>query len=541
MKKRFVLALCGCMLVLAACGNAQEVPATNEVETKEETTQTEAATTTPDNQETQDQTEESGTITDNIITADLFEITMPDEFSGLFEAEVSEGRIDIYHKESREAGFPGLIFSVWARKSPSEYAGGPYMKIGELNAADGTSYDVVKGEATEVQWDYNKEEPEDYGKIYDSFDKIIESMTATNGGTFMRGAGMKGDDLYAYTLATLIDVINDGADEKKLVDMGFATDYNGIMLTHGDDVLSKIGYAFADTNLDGIDELYIGEIDEGALYDIYTMVDRMPTHVVSGGERDRFYVYNNSFISNEQSSGPDEQSWILYNLESNSTEMVVQYAYKYDISENKDNPWFKSYDYEEWEAITEDEFNEGVKDLDAGKGLEMKPFSDIAPIDFSKVDLSKYDTFTQLVDDLKQGMGYANVSLDGTDVLLVSSGCYNWDGINAAIDASIFMYQDGKVVYLGQVQSTGTANPLAIADGKLFSSGHHFVRKSTVTDGKLMVMEEAKETFDQSGNASYTFGSDDGGGYYSVDDRTLLDKMFEENMNAEIIDFQVVG
>ena len=71
MKKRLVFAICGCMLMLAACGNAKETVTTSEVEAKE-------------------------------VAADLFEITMPDEFSGLFEAEVSEGRIDVYHKESRQ-------------------------------------------------------------------------------------------------------------------------------------------------------------------------------------------------------------------------------------------------------------------------------------------------------------------------------------------------------------------------------------------------------------------------------------------------------
>jgi hypothetical protein len=184
------------------------------------------------------------------------------------------------------------------------------------------------------------------------------------------GAGMKGEELYADTLATFIDVINDGAEEKKLVDMGFAPDYNGILLANGDDGFSKIGYAFVDTNRDGIDELYIGEIGF-AVYDIYTMVDGKPTHVVSGGERDRYYIFDNCFICNEESSGPDEQVWTLYNLEPNSTEMVVQYAYKNDIYANKEKPWFKSYDLEEWESVSEDEFKEEVTYIEDLLGIEM--------------------------------------------------------------------------------------------------------------------------------------------------------------------------
>ena len=544
MKKKLIVLTTGMMIALTACGQAvgnttdEAVP--SEAGQNEQAVQTESEA--QNSEQTQAQTDESANvITDNVITGDLFEITMPEEFSGLFEAEVGEGSIHIYHKASREAGFPGLIFSIWARKSPSEYAGGPYVKVGELVTSDGTNYDVVKGEATEAQWDYNQEEPEDFGKIYDAFGSILENMTATNDGTLMLGAGMKGEDLYPYTLATLIDALNEGSTDKELADMGFAADYNGILKVNGENGLSKIGYGFADINLDGIEELYIGEIDNGAIYDIYTIIDRMPTHVISGCETDRYYVYDNSFIINEYGDGPEVRGCTLYNLESNSTEMVVQYGYKYDGYANAENPWFKTWDLSEWESITEDEYNEGVKNLESKKGLEMKPLSDIAPVDFSKVDLSKYDTFTQLVNDLKPGMGYANVTLDGTDALLVSSGCYNWDGVDAAIDSSVFIYQDGKVVFLGTVQSSGTANPLAIADGKLFTAGHHYVRKSTITDGKLVVMEEATETFDENGNASYTFGSDDGGGYYSVEDDTLLQQMFEEEMKAEVVSFQKVG
>ena len=233
MKKRLVFAICGCMLMLAACGNAKETVTTSEVEAKE--VAAEPKLTAPETQEMQAGSDaEAGVITDNTITADLFEITMPEEFSGLFEAEVSEGRIDVYHKESREAGFPGLIFSIWARKSPSEFAGGPYMKVGELTAADGTSSEVVKGEATEVQWDYNQEEPESFGKMYDAFGSIIENMTATNGGTFMCGAGMKGEELYADTLAQLIDIINNGATFKFFLYQRFTT-----MQRHIADIFDK--------------------------------------------------------------------------------------------------------------------------------------------------------------------------------------------------------------------------------------------------------------------------------------------------------------
>ncbi len=531
MKKRVLVTVIGLALALTACGQAAETtaPASQPTETTAEAAPAETQTT-----ETSENTENSNVITDNVITTDLFEVTIPDEFSGIFEAEVSEGRVDIYHKASREAGYPGLIFAIWARKSPSEYAGGPYYKKGEIFGNEGDFYDVVKGEATEVQWDYNQDMPEDFDKLYNAADSIIENIKATNG-TFVYGAGMKGEDLYEYPIAALIEALQNGYDAAKLEEMEYSPEYYGIMQNNGEDGLSKIGYAYMDVNVDGIEELFIGDMETGAVYDIFTMVDRMPTHVISGGARDRYYVYNTSFIMNEYSGGALESGWTLYVLTNNSTELFPQWGYKYDGYEDEEKPWFSTYDLKEWTPITEDEFTEAQKETESYVKLDFKPLSDLAPIDFSEVDLSQYDTFTQLVDSLKTGMGYANVNLDGTDVLLISSGCYKWDDTNAAIDSSVFMYDEGKIAFLGTVQSTGTANPLAVADGKLYVAGHHFVDKYTVKDGKLAVAEGAREEFDTDGNATYYVGDE------KVEDDTTLTKMFDEAMNAEIIDFSVVG
>ncbi|SEL20673.1 hypothetical protein SAMN04487770_10758 [Butyrivibrio sp. ob235] len=554
MEKRLVAATLGLVFVLSACGQTggTEVGTSQPAETTAQETEVAETTEEPEEAEASEETEaadeesseegekdeNSEVITDNVITADLFEVTIPDEFSGIFEAEVSEGRVDIYHKQTREEGFPGLIFSIWARETPSEYAGGPYMKKGELFDKDGASYDVVKGEATEIQWDYNKDMPEDFRKLYDAAEDIIKNITATNGGTFSYGAGMKGKDLYAYTLSDFIDALNEGADANKLEEMGYAPDYYAIMQAEGEDGLSKIGFAYKDVNDDGIDELFIGDIESGAIYDVFTMVDKEATHVVSGGARDRYYVYDNSFISNEYSGGAEESGVTLYALMNNDTDMVCQYGYKYDGYEDEEKPWFATYDMEEWTPISEEEYDEAMKNYEDQKesDVELKPLSDIAPVDFSKVDMSQYATFTELVDSLKAGMGYANVTIDGTDALLVASGCYKWDDTDAAIDSSIFIYdENGAVKYLGSVTSQGTANPLAMADGKLITAGHHFVTKNTIKDGKLAVAEEASETFDTDGNATYYVGED------KVDDDTELQRMFDEAMNAEIINFQPVA
>ena len=341
---------------------------------------------------------------------------------------------------------------------------------------------------------------------------------------------------YDYTLAVLIDALNSDLTDKEFEDMGYSPDYKGTIKVYGEDGLKKIGYAYKDVTGDGVPELFIGEIETGAVYDIYTVINNLPAHVTSGGETDRYYVYDNGNICNECSSGPVESTMRVYSLDKNSTKMTFRFGYMYDEVRDEKNPWFTSDDDINWTKIKESEYKEAVKLSKSHRKLNFKPLDDIAPIDFSKVDISKYSTFTQIVNDLKTGMGYANVNLDGTDVLLVATGCYDWDGISAAIDSYVFMYgEDGTVVYLGTLQSGGTANPLVVYDGKLITATHHTVAKNTVKNGKLVVVEEASETFDTNGNATYYVGSK------KVDDDTKLTEMFKEAMDAEIIDFQVVN
>ena len=108
------------------------------------------------------------------------------------------------------------------------------------------------------------------------------------------------------------------------------------------------------------------------------------------------------------------------------------------------------------------------------------------------------DTFTQIVDGLEKGQGYANANLGGTDVLLVSSGTYTYEeDFYAAIDAEIFFYNDGTPEYLGYVECGGTAYPLAVKDGILYVANGHSVKKMTVEDGKLVTAEEGGTLFEE--------------------------------------------
>ncbi len=160
------------------------------------------------------------------------------------------------------------------------------------------------------------------------------------------------------------------------------------------------------------------------------------------------------------------------------------------------------------------------------------------------MDITGCDTFTQIVDKMPEGYGYANATIGGTDVLLVTDYVYENDdkGTLATINADVYYYDnDGVPTYAGYATSGGTAYPLAIADGKLYCAGNHFVRKMDLKDGSLVVDEEAYEEFDTNGDATYYLSSetheveaDENG---KVEDDTVLSKMFDELFEAEVVAF----
>ena len=139
---------------------------------------------------------------------------------------------------------------------------------------------------------------------------------------------------------------------------------------------------------------------------------------------------------------------------------------------------------------------------------------------------------------------YANITLDDTDVLLLSGDAFEFDGQAQAVSAEVFYYNDGTPAYAGFVRSGGSANPLMINDGKLYAAGHHYVGKFTITDGQLVIAAEAFETFDMDGSPTYHYASDDGGDYTNLDQdaaKKAFDDLFSEYMEGEIIEFSIVN
>ena len=165
------------------------------------------------------------------------------------------------------------------------------------------------------------------------------------------------------------------------------------------------------------------------------------------------------------------------------------------------------------------------------------------------MDITGCETFTQIVDKLQAGQGYANTTIGDQDVLLVTSYTYDYDGDGkrfAAIDADIYQYDaDGKILYQGYVTAGGTAYPLA-TDGKLLYVGsNHWMKKMIITEFNILAVDEqAYVEYDTNGGATYYHTSElrDVNDNFegTVEDDSVLNQFFDDYNKAEIIEFNNV-
>lgn len=320
---------------------------------------------------------------DNTYKNKLFSITLPENLNGTYEVKAEKDKISVFHKESKNAGFGGFAFGIKAYKKPADHATLPgSKKIGELTDKKGNLYDVVLKHPTDVQYDYTKSSnpPETFKQLYDLGETV--NIHGVKGSTYFKEQGTKGEDLYKEVLQKHIIAIRDKWDSVKLEKENMSYMYN-VLAQSGEKVMDKTGYIYYDVNADGIDELLIGEIAHGAwkgvVYDIYTMVNRKPQHVISGGSRNRYYVCDGSFICNEYSSGAMESGVNVYILVENSTELFPQVSFKYDGYTNPENHWFLSYGSDKnenkWENVSEKKYNERKSVFDKYKRFNFIPLN----------------------------------------------------------------------------------------------------------------------------------------------------------------------
>ncbi len=160
-------------------------------------------------------------------------------------------------------------------------------------------------------------------------------------------------------------------------------------------------------------------------------------------------------------------------------------------------------------------------------------------------DFENCDTFTDVVDRLADGKGYATVKMGDTDILLVASGTYDNEGVTAAIDAELFAYSENGIAYYGYVSAAGTAYPLAMRDNVLYVCTGHSVRKYTIAASRLSLVEEAGEVFEgDSGEATYYYTDADGKSVSDMDQaqmKGILEGLFAEYEGAQVLEFSTVS
>ncbi|MBQ9245083.1 hypothetical protein IJ182_02315 [bacterium] len=315
---------------------------------------------------------------DTTVKSKLFSITLPEELKGFYDVETEKDKISVYHKDSKAKGFGGFAFGIKAYRNPADHAVLPgSKKLGELTDKKGNLYDIVLKYPTDVQYDYTKSSkaPKSFQLLYDIGEVV--NIKGINGSTYYKNQGVKGEYLYKDILKKHIIAIKEKWDSTKLENNNMSYMYNVISKTNKNP-LNKIGYAYYDMNADGIDELVIGEISplhNDVIYDIYTMVDRKPQHVVSGGTRNSYSVCDISFVCNKYSAGAMESGVRVYNLVENSTELYPQVSFKYDGYENPKNPYFISYSDEKWENVSKKVYDERKQIFDSYIGFNYKPLS----------------------------------------------------------------------------------------------------------------------------------------------------------------------
>lgn len=150
--------------------------------------------------------------------------------------------------------------------------------------------------------------------------------------------------------------------------------------------------------------------------------------------------------------------------------------------------------------------------------------------------------FSPVTDTLSAGRHFALADLGGEEeALLVTDYVYDdLEGHMATIMARVYATDpEGNVVDCGSVISQGTAYPLAVKDGCLFTAGHRFIHKYTLGygGGELEEAGDMLEVLDSLGEPlRYVI---DGDMVCNPGD-SIVRAAFDEWAGAEVLSFSPV-
>ena len=367
MKKKALLLVLGSAILMVGCGSAASAPASTTASVEEAPAEASADAETGNTADASQAATfivEENSMGEELIPDEegrvsngIFSIKLPKEVEGKFLAYKYENNtINVYDKESHDGGFGGYAFGVAAAE---DYAGYTEIgkKIGELTDANGKLYHIIMMGPSDVQYDFaaGNEMPENYALLYRGARGIVSnSLEAEDGGEYVDGAGTKGDEIYGEFVKELVTKIESAKDANELEEQELSPVYYAMTEENpARDPMKDIGVAYVDFNLDGVDEMVMGDINSGEIYDIYGDVDGKPTHVISGNWRDYYKVYG-SVLAEYFPDGADVSVIHSYSLPANSSELYSQYALKLDETDKDAKKWFVSYDdLKTWESLDE--------------------------------------------------------------------------------------------------------------------------------------------------------------------------------------------
>ncbi len=171
-----------------------------------------------------------------------------------------------------------------------------------------------------------------------------------------------------------------------------------------------------------------------------------------------------------------------------------------------------------------------------------------------KIQKNEFDSYEEVISYLEAGQAYTYVDVLGSDepVLLVTEGTYdNQDGKNDAVSISAYVYvqNENGVSCSSMIASDGTAYPIAVKDGLLYTAGGHMVEADCISQEThaLMVKAYVYEDFDDNGTAHYTGFVrssnqvyEDGKEIDDADEDHQYQALWDEYTSAEIVNFTVV-
>lgn len=153
-----------------------------------------------------------------------------------------------------------------------------------------------------------------------------------------------------------MDLVYQALSQEWSVDKYFENEISSLISNHYEEnALENVGYVLKDLDGDGKDELIISAVSKdssaGMIYDVYSAPNGKVVHVLSGHERNRYYLQwmeeGAYMIANESSNSAFNSAWYYYTLTEGKLELIQGVVF--NAAEDENNPWFITYD-EDWDV-----------------------------------------------------------------------------------------------------------------------------------------------------------------------------------------------